>query len=120
MIELIPDTLLASPAITALIGNRVKPVGSNQDEVLPYITFQSISDVPTRCREGIALETIRVQVTAFAASFRQCQDLYVAIRTALDGASNATASCEWMNANDLYRDEASAHGKAIDFQLITN
>jgi hypothetical protein len=118
MIQFIADTLLASTAVTALVGNRIKPVGSNQGERLPYIVFQTVSDVPERCREGIHTEASRVQVTAYGKTYRECDSIYRAVRTALDGATNGALSCEWMNAQDVYRDEASAHGKAIDFELI--
>jgi predicted GNAT superfamily acetyltransferase len=119
MTEIIPQTLLADGAVTALVGNRIKPVGTNQGDTFPYVTFQTVSDVPERCREGIAVETIRVQVSAFATSYGQAQALYKAIRNALDGAQNAQVSCEWMNAQDLPHEPGLAYGKAIDFQLIT-
>jgi len=60
-----------------------------------------------------------VQVTAFAATYGGVQGLYKAIRNALDGKKTAVCECEWLGAQDLFREEGDAHGKAIDFQLIT-
>jgi hypothetical protein len=119
MIEHIPNILLQDAAITGLVQNRIKPEGSNQGDVFPYITFQSISDVPTRCREGIAVETVRVQVNAYDVSYGKVQALYQAIRAALDNSQSDILHCQWLSAQDLYRETGDAHGKAIDFQLIT-
>jgi hypothetical protein len=119
MIEFIPQTLLADASVTALVGNRVKPVGSNQGDAFPYVTFQAVSDVPQRCREGIAVETVRVQVSAFATTYGAVQQLYQAVRAALDNRQDGQVHCQWVNAQDLYREEGDAHGKAIDFKLIT-
>jgi hypothetical protein len=119
MIDFIPQTLLAATQVTALVGTNIKPEGTNQGDTFPYITFQAVSDVPTRCREGIAVEVIRVQVTAYATTYRACQELFAAVRAALDGRADERLYCQWESAQDLYRSEGSAHGKAIDFQLIT-
>ena len=118
MIEFIPSTLLNTPEVTGLVGSKIKPVGTNQGGGFPYITFQVVSDVPDRCREGIAVETVRVQVSAYATTYGETQTLYKAIRKALDGKKNGEVYCEWLNAEDMYRDEGQAHGKAIDFELI--
>lgn len=120
MIEFIPQTLLANTGVTAIVGNKIKPAGANQGESLPYVTFQTVSARPKKCREGIAQETIRVQVSAFGKSFGEVQTLYRAIRDALDGAKNTDLTCEWMSANDLPYEPGVAFGIAIDFQLLTN
>jgi hypothetical protein len=119
MIDFIPTILLADLNIQNKVQDRIKPVGTNQGERLPYITFQTVSNVPERCREGIAVETIRAQVTVIASTYAQTQELYMAVRNALDGSSDHRLYCQWESAQDLYREEGSAHGKAIDFQLIT-
>jgi len=119
MIKFIIDTLLKDAAVTTITG-CIKPVGTNQGDKLPYVTVQMVSAVPTRCRGGVAVETGRVQVNAYATTYSGCQALYQAVRAALDGARDAALSCQWLAASDMYRDEAGAHGKAIDFQLITN
>jgi hypothetical protein len=119
MIDFIPTILLADFNIINEVQDRIKPVGTNQGERLPYIVFQTVSNVPERCREGIAVETVRVQVTVIAATYAQTQELYMAVRNALDTRSDHRLYCQWESAQDLYREEGSAHGKAIDFQLIT-
>jgi hypothetical protein len=119
MIDFIPTILLSDFNIINEVQDRVKPVGTNQGERLPYITFQAVSDTGQRCREGMAVETVRVQVNVIAATYAQTQELYMAVRNALDTRSDHRLYCQWESAQDLYREEGSAHGKAIDFQLIT-
>jgi hypothetical protein len=119
VIDFIPTILLADFNIISQVQDRVKPVGTNQGERLPYITFQAVSDTGQRCREGIAVETVRVQVNVIASTYAQTQELYMAVRNALDTRSDHRLYCQWESAQDLYREEGSAHGKAIDFQLIT-
>jgi hypothetical protein len=122
MIQFIPQTLLADSNVTAIVQNRVKPSGTNQGDTFPYITFQVVSDVPGRCREGIYTQSIRVQVSVFAKTYSAKEALFEAVKTALDGATGDRVFCEWLNANDLYREpgdkSTDAHGKAIDFELI--
>lgn len=116
--QFIIDKLLADAGVSAIVANKVYPQVAPQTTLLPYVTCQVVSDVPVRCREGIATEEVLIQVNAIAATYTQCHDLFLAVRNALDGAKEGNQESEWLNAQDLTRQEGSAHGKAIDFKLI--
>lgn len=119
MMQFLIQTLLASAAVQAIVGNKIYPQTATQGATIPYITAFVVSDVPQRCREGIATEAARIQVNAIARSYGECDALYRAIRFALDGAKGGNIEAEYENSNDLQREEGAAHGKAIDFELIT-
>lgn len=118
MIQFVIQTLLANAEVAAIIGSKVYPQTAPQTVAVPYITCQLVSNVPARCRGGIAAEQGMVQVNAIAPKYKQCHQLYLAIRQALDDAAAGDITCEWVDERDLHRQEGDAHGKAIDFKLI--
>lgn len=120
MIPFIRARLLADAAVVAIVGNKIYAQLAPQQTALPYITISEVSGVPERCRGEQATERVRVQVNAIAETYPGCDKLYKAIRAALDGKEADGVVCFYDNRTDLPRDEGRAHGKAIDFQLITN
>lgn len=118
MMKFVIDTLLAHAGVQAMVGPKIYPQTAPQTTLIPYVTCTEVSSPVDRCREGIASETVRVQVNAIGNTYVQTDTLYRAIREALDGATGEEITCEYENARDLQREEGTAHGKAIDFQLI--
>lgn len=120
MIEptIIFSALTSSPEVTALAGQKVFPVTATQGTTFPYITYEVVSNTPERCRQGIANEAMRVQVSVFATSYKQVHALYKAVRERLEGSLSEAIKSEFLTHNDLYREEGDAYGKAIDFELI--
>lgn len=118
MMQFVIQKLLADAGVAAIVGRKVYPQTAPQTAVAPYVTCQLVSNVPDRCREGIASEQGLIQVNAIAPKYKQCHQLYLAIRQALDGAAAGDITCEWVDERDLHRQQGDAHGKAIDFKLI--
>lgn len=120
MIADLIQTLLQSPPVTAIVGQKVFPQVAEQTAIPPYITLFVVSDVPDYCKEGIAGETLRVQLNAIGRTYAQKETLYRAIKQTLDGLKTEQATYIRLTAGDLYREEGDAYGKAIDYQLTTN
>jgi hypothetical protein len=120
MIEpsIIFSALTNSPDVTALVQQKIFPVTAAQATAFPYITYEVVSETPDRCRTGIANTAMRLQVNVFALSYKQLSAIYRAVRNVLDARLSDAINSEFLNQNDLYREEGDAYGKAIDFELI--
>lgn len=121
MIEpsIIYTALSGSTDVTALVQNKIFPVTAAQTTPFPYITYEVVSETPERCRSGITNSSMRVQVNVFALSYKHLNTIYRAVRVSLEGKLNNEIESQFLNQNDLYREEGDAYGKAIDFELIT-
>lgn len=107
-----PETRLVNKlknttAITDLIVQRVFPVMAPDGTVLPYLTYQTISDNSINHATG-ATETnqCRIQVDLWAQTYAESKALATAVKTALknwtdSGGSPVISSCHYQNGNDL-------------------
>lgn len=110
------SALSASPAVTAIAGDREFPVAAQQSTQLPYVVWQRIGTTPVASHEGPSdLESSLVQVTCYAATYSEAYDLRNAVRSVLDsnnigGASGAVGvlrdlreSSEIVDATEVFR-----------------
>jgi len=82
------QTLSASPAVTAIVGNRIYGHGmATQDAATPYIVWQAISIVPENsltCTPDV--DSIRVQIDAYTGEGNEpvARQLAAAVRDAVE------------------------------------
>lgn len=82
----IRSVLLASPAMAALIGNRVFPVLAPATAPLPFVTWRRISVQRQQSMAGpIGMPTVYLSVDVFAETYEAARTLADAIRQVLDG-----------------------------------
>jgi hypothetical protein len=83
----IADALAGDAGVTALVSDRISPVLKSQGQVLPAVTVTSVSSTPENALGGYdGLDTVRVQVSAWAATYIEAVALAMACRTALQAA----------------------------------
>lgn len=82
--------LTATTAVTDIVGQRVYPIKVTQGTALPYITYQTISDVSINHSTG-ATETnsTRIQVDCWAATYDVARTLAKAVKEALKNWTDA-------------------------------
>lgn len=78
--------LLASSGVTALTGARINWLRRPQAEALPAIVLQLVDGVPDYLLDGsYSLTESRVQMDAWARSFKQAKQIARAVEAALSG-----------------------------------
>jgi len=97
--------LLATTAVTNLIGSAIYPITARQGAALPYITHQLISDNSVNHSTG-ATETnhCSIQVDCWAAAYDGARALGAAVKTALKSWSDQTGDpavrCHYASGSD--------------------
>lgn len=127
--EVVRARLLETGAITALIGQRVRTVVLAQNETLPAIRVQRISESePMHLRGSGSLRRARVQVDSYAASFADARTLDAAVHgdgagSGLCGFAGMVGSAKVhgifpMDVQDLYeKDEREFYRVSRDYEV---
>lgn len=113
--------LKATTAITAIAGQRIYPAPPPEGAALPLVTWQMISDAPTRVADGVLnYRWTRVQINVWAADRLTAINLSNAVRAALDG-WKSTAVHVATTINVVDRTDATysppRHGRALDVAI---
>jgi hypothetical protein len=92
-IQTIKTVLDAAAPVTALVGNRISVRPRAQGDVLPAITLLLVSTAPTwNLQADSRLDSCRVQVDSWGASYAEAAALADAVRTALSAADRVLVS----------------------------
>lgn len=80
------NKLIEDATLFALVGQRVYFIGKiPQDVTLPYVTIQTIDDIPIQSHGGFSvLSTARVQINSFDDSYLGCKAVDAAIFNAIN------------------------------------
>ncbi len=114
-VEVVRTILIAAPAVTALVGQRISPVLRAQGEPLPAVVLTRVSLAPLNHLSGApTLDANRVQVDSFAATYAASRDLADACRTALE-AAGLTMESEF----DNFEPDVDEYRITQDFYLWT-
>jgi hypothetical protein len=122
------NQLMATPAVTVIIGQRAYYVRAIQDVTAPYVVIQSISNIPVKPNMAAASgkTASRLQLSIFANTHKECNDVADAVKTALDGFKGTlggvggvpVGGCFLENANDLsVEDSLTLYGVGVDYIL---
>lgn len=116
--ETVHDTLVASPAVTALIVGRVFPNVIPQAAAMPAVRYTVVDDLPTNVLSGAAtLRRARVQVDAYAKRYLDAHALADAVSGALGAIDGPTTTALEVSRRDGYEDETKLHRVSLDFSM---
>ena len=118
--------LLATTALTSLVGQRIYYVKAPQNVTTPYLTYQKISEIPTHSHDGYAgTKDARIQFTAFSPLYLTVKAINKAIFDALDSFTGSLCtggvtvqSCMLDDEIDLYDPESGLHYSPADYLIV--
>jgi len=104
--------LLATSAVTDLVGTRIRAMRPRQLDQLPVLVYQRISTTPINTLTGrVGAAFARIQLTAIAESYGEAKAVIDAVRDALAPADQAgwtdatgtpvISACHWLGEYDL-------------------
>ena len=109
--------------VIAIVGTKIYPMMAGQEQDLPFITYDVLSDIPSQSKTGASLlDQYRVQVSAFGYVYATLMDLHEKIRTALDQQSGTVGTTVvsdivFDGRNNLYDQQGNINGVALDFMV---
>lgn len=115
--------LSSAQAVAAICGNRIYPRTADQAAALPYVVYNQVSRVPNANKDrSRQVETYRVQVDCYAATYDQATALANATITALIYKTGTVGSTKvdiiiFENENDVYDQETDIYRKSQDFMI---
>jgi Protein of unknown function (DUF3168). len=86
MEETLVQILLATPAIVAITGQKIRLGRADQRDARPYVVLQTVSSAPSYHMQGEANPVpIRMQIDCYADKYGQAKTLARAIKSRLSG-----------------------------------
>lgn len=99
-------------ALKSLAGGRVYPLVLPDITILPAIIYQRVSSVPINSLDGDSgLDSVRMQISTWAATYKEAKTLSASVRSALD---SSTMKIVTENDTDDYEPETKR------FRVITD
>lgn len=95
--ETLVNRLLATPALTALVGDRIKPVRNDEDTALPALSYQLISRSSEYTHDGEGISSPRYQLTALGRTYAEAVAVIAACKIPLSGVrwpDGSSSMCE--------------------------
>jgi hypothetical protein len=84
--QMVVQELLATPAVTALVGSRIYPQMAPQNTTADYLTYELVSEKPLQDLGGTgSLARVRLSVLCHAVSYAGAKGAAEAVRARLDG-----------------------------------
>lgn len=94
-------------------GDRVFPMVRPQESGVPAVTYQRVSNVPTTSLAGDSgLDSVRVQIDAWASTYANAKALAAQVRSALLGAAFKALM---VSDFDDYETETQTYRVSMDF-----
>src|SRR5690606_23716432 len=116
--------LIDNPDFTAVAGTGAYPLRVAQSKPLPAVAYQSISNSPTNCKEGVSgLDSVRVQLNIYSERYEQQEQLAAIVRQTLDGYSgqlSGITDITFQTEADLHDVAAEIYFKAQDYTIAIN
>lgn len=85
------EILSSSPAITALVGNRIGPIKSEQAANFPCLYYATDNIAPIRCRRSGGQYEGTVEISMLARTPAEIDQLTGVVRLILDNSRHTTA-----------------------------
>lgn len=120
-IEALRAELVASPAVTALVGlspSRIYPVVAPQNVGVPFIVMTVVSSSPVEALHMLAedrTQIARVQVDSYAKGYVDAHQLADAVNAVLANLSRADLNVRHEQSADLYDDETQLRRVSADY-----
>ena len=114
-VQTVRNILIASSAVTDLVGQRIAPIQTAQNEALPNVVLTGISVVPQNHLNGApSLDSNRVQVDIYAETYAEVRAVADACRNALEA-----GNCVMDNEFDGFEPDVSEYRVTQDFLVWT-
>ena len=115
--------LKADEGVAAIVGTRIYPAPAPESATLPNVTWQQITDTPTRVAEGVLnYRQSRYQVNVWAASTLVAINAANAMRAAIDAwtQEDAVFMAVTENVTDLFDGSFAPPrwGRALDIRVV--
>lgn len=114
--------LKAAAAVTAIAGQRIYPAPSPEGAALPCVTWQQLTDRPTRVAQGVTnFRQTRFQINAWSESALTAINLAAAVRASIDTwYSTVVQFAVTDDVTDLFDGSFSPErwGRALDITVV--
>lgn len=115
--------LKADEGVADIVGARVYPAPAPESAMLPNVTWQQITDTPTRVAEGVLnYRQTRFQINVWATSALEVIDGAAAMRAAIDAwqEEDVVFMAVTENVTDLFDGSFAPPrwGRALDIRVI--
>lgn len=123
MEETLISLLLANSSLTAIVGNRIRPVDRPQTDTLPSITIQRIDGIREYLLSGPSgLVSSRVQIDCWGKTYTQSKITARAVALALSGIKDPFQGCFLVDETDSSEDAEPNRifRTRLDFQVLHN
>lgn len=115
----IRDILINTPAVFALVGDKISPMVANQLEQYPAITFQEISERTLGCKAPDSGDVVRLQLNISGKDYLTTHQIKKAVKMALNEFSGEAKGVklsviEVSNGRDLYTQSGQVNGYSLD------
>ena len=118
-LETVRAEMVATPAVTALVGQRIYPQVLPPDmQTMPAVTLTAVSEVPVNSLNGLAadrLKVARIQVDVYGKTYLEARAAFEAIDSVIADLSSPILSAYGDGSQDAFDDETQRHHVSADY-----
>lgn len=117
MIEIdLRAAMIAAPAVTALVGQRIAAGVLPEGELRPYVTYAMVTGerIPSMTDSGL-MRHARMQVNCWSVSYGEAKQIALAVQTAIE--ASALFECVFLTDQDLYDPETNLFYVVLDYSV---
>jgi hypothetical protein len=108
--------MIAAPAVTALVGQRIAAGILPEGEVRPYVTYSLVTGerIPSMTDSGL-MRHARMQVNCWSPSYSEAKQIALAVQTAIE--ASALFEVVFISDQDLYDPETNLFYMVLDYSV---
>lgn len=117
MIEIdLRAAMLAAPAVTALVGQRIAAGLLPEGELRPYITYSLVTGerIPSMTDSGL-MRHARMQINCWSPNYGESKQIALAVQSAIE--ASALFDCVFINDLDLIDPETNLFYSVLDYSV---
>ena len=108
--------MIAAPAVTALVGQRIAAGILPEGELRPYVTYALVTGerIPSMTDSGL-MRHARMQVNCWSPSYGEAKQIALAVQTAIE--ASALFDVVFISDQDLYDPETNLFYMVLDYSV---
>lgn len=117
MIEIdLRAAMIAAPAVTALVGQRIAAGILPEGELRPYVTYSLVTGerIPSMTDSGL-MRHARMQVNCWSQSYSEAKQIALAVQSAIE--ASALFEVVFIGDQDLYDPETNLFYMVLDYSV---
>jgi hypothetical protein len=117
MIEIdLRAAMIAAPAVTALVGQRIAAGILPEGELRPYVTYALVTGerIPSMTDSGL-MRHARMQVNCWSQSYSEAKQIALAVQSAIE--ASALFEVVFIGDQDLYDPETNLFYMVLDYSV---